>query len=74
MTIMWCLNCIAIVTLCCCYLMQLNDTPLHGAAGYGKVNAMKILLDHGANPNALNKVSLYLLHTHTNPDTLGTVD
>ena len=71
MTIMWCLNCIAIVTLCCCYLMQGNNTPLHRAALYGKVNAMKILLDHGANPNAVNKVSLYLLH---NPDTLGTVD
>ena len=42
-----------------------NDTPLHRAALYGKVNAMKILLDHGANPNAVNKVSLYLLHTHT---------
>ena len=54
--------------------MQYNDTPLHVAALYGNVNAMKILLDHGANPNALNKVSLYLLHTHTNPDTLGTVD
>ena len=53
--------------------MQGNETPLHMAAYNGNVNAMKILLDHGANPNALNKVSLYLLHTHTNPDTLGTV-
>ena len=54
--------------------MQGNETPLHWAAINGNVNAMKILLDHGANPNALDKVSLYLLHTHTNPDTLGTVD
>ena len=54
--------------------MQDNETPLHRAAWQSNVNAMKILLDHGANPNALDKVSLYLLHTHTNPDTLGTVD
>ena len=54
--------------------MQRNETPLHRAVLYGNVNAMKILLDHGANPNALDKVSLNLLHTHTNPDTLGTVD
>ena len=45
--------------------MQRNETPLHRAALNGKVNAMKILLDHGANPNALDTVSLYLLHIHT---------
>ena len=54
--------------------MQDKDTPLHRAAGRGHNDIIRILLDHGANPNALNAVSLYLLHTHYNPDTLETVD
>ena len=54
--------------------MQLKNTPLHIAAREGHKEVMKVLFDHGANPNALDVVSLYLLHTHTNPDTLETVD
>ena len=48
--------------------MQIKDTPLHVAAEEGHNDIIRILLDHGANPNALSEVSLYLLHTHT--DTL----
>ena len=54
--------------------MQSKNTPLHEASFKGHKEVMRILLDNGANPNALNVVSLYLLHTHTNPDTLETVD
>lgn len=31
------------------------NTPLHYAAGYGRVEAMKFLLDAGASPAAVNK-------------------
>ena len=40
--------------------MQRKTSPLHEAAYYGHVNVMKILLDHGANQYALDKV-------HTQP-------
>ena len=45
--------------------MQDKYTPLHIAAREGHKEVMKVLLDRGANPNALDVVSLYLLHTHT---------
>ena len=54
--------------------MQGKNTPLHIAAREGHKEVMKVLLDHGANLNALSEVSLYSLHTHTNPDTVETVD
>ena len=44
--------------------MQAKETPLHRAAGRGLNEVAKILLENGANPNALDEVSLYLLHTH----------
>ena len=46
--------------------MQDKNTPLHEAAQEGHNDIIRILLDNGANPNALDAVSLYLLHTlHT---------
>ena len=54
--------------------MQHKYTPLHEAARERHNEVVRILLDNGANPNALDEVSLYVLHTHTNPDTLETVD
>ena len=44
--------------------MQDKKTPLHVAAREGQNEVAKILLENGANPNALDVVSLYLLHTH----------
>ena len=45
--------------------MQRKYTPLHIAALQGHKEVAKILMGNGANPNALDAVSLYLLHTHT---------
>jgi len=34
---------------------SLGETPLHYAATYGSVESVRILLDHGADPNARNR-------------------
>ena len=57
------LHCYSYTVLC--YLMQYKYTPLHIAAQKDHKEVIRILLDHGANPNVLAAVSLYLLHTHT---------
>jgi len=40
--------------------MQLGYTPLHQAAQQGQANAVRQLLKHRADPNALTAVSLFL--------------
>jgi len=39
------------------FVVQLGYTPLHQAAQQGKVDAVKALLQHAADPNALTAVS-----------------
>ena len=41
-----------------CYL-KLMFTPLHSAAQQGHVMIVKLLLEHGASPNKINKVRFW---------------
>jgi len=49
------------VSLCNFASVQLGYTPLHQAAQQGKVDAVKALLKHRADPNALTAVSVKVL-------------
>ena len=50
----------------CCVLLQENRTALHYAAMYGKNNALKHLIDHGARVDDVTKnVSYYTISCTT---------
>ena len=42
-----------------CFCMQYGDTPLHKAAKMGEVEAIKALIEQGADIRSTNKVSWY---------------
>ena len=44
-------------TLCFALILQFNLTPLHLAAWYGQRAVAELLLKHGANVNAVDRVS-----------------
>ena len=46
------------VTKCCPLAQQNQRTPLHQAAYNNRVDAAKVLIDHGADVHARDKVSL----------------
>ena len=44
-----------------CFILQFNLTPLHLAAWYGQQAVVELLLQHGANVNAVDRVSWWPL-------------
>ena len=45
---------------CCCCLQVEGVTPLHYAAQGGHAEAMTLLLSHGVDPNAADKVRTHI--------------
>ena len=45
------------MSLCCLYFPQFSLTPLHLACWYGQESVVRLLLRHGANVNAVDRVS-----------------
>ena len=45
---------------CTLLFPQYGNTPLHDAAGSGHLDIVKFLIQHGADPSLLNKVSVII--------------
>lgn len=48
-----------IKSLCSLYTIQHGESPLHIAAGYGRLNIVKLLLEYGAAINQKDKVCMH---------------
>ena len=46
-----------VISLCFLYFCQFSLTPLHLACWYGQESVVRLLLEHGANVNAVDRVS-----------------
>ena len=53
-----CIRKLSIHTLCTVFFLQNEDTPLHRAIASGQTAVVSLLLDHGADVHAKDKVSI----------------